>query len=393
VRRSKAGSQTASRNKGAPNLSNEALVRTVEAVKGKHQPTIKFALGALLDSIVLGSDGKAPTEFRIFGAGVNTSSKGDFIFDDEAARSVMGNFAKKASALTMDYEHQAAAYPPVKAPASAYSWRPEVRATAAGPELWAADVKWTDEARRMIEAREYNYFSPLFEAASDTGRVLNVINLALTNTPALDGLAPLIAAAALAGADRTRTGKDTSMKKLSCSKCTKALRAPTDDDEGDEVMCTACSGAVSTAVGLRADARHAEQLSAIGGLVALRGEVLKITGQESPEKAVAALSAMKDKAERCDAAEKELSGIKLAALTARLDAVFDGAIKEGKLEPAKRQELQASLLALSGGVITEAVVNAASVHVSMLAAKVTVAASGAGAGALARINLPPAPFC
>ena len=178
------------------------------------------------------ADGKAPTEFRIFANGVNTSDKGDFVFDETAAKSVMAAFGKKGAHLTMDYEHQAfnSASNGQPAPNSAKAWTPEVRLDASGkPELWATNVQWTDKAAAMIAAGEYNHFSPAFEAIPKTMRVERIVNMALTNIPALDNQAPLIAA----------SQGDGPMKSMKCKLCQKSLKAPGEDGEdGDEVMCT-----------------------------------------------------------------------------------------------------------------------------------------------------------
>jgi len=208
---------------------------------------------AMTGAIGLDAEGKAPTEFRIFSAGVNTSDKGDILFDDAAAKSVMAAWAKKAAPLTMDYEHQAAADPPVKALAAAYSWTPEVR----NGELWATNIGWTDEARQEIESRKYNYFSPLFLSDPKTKRVLKVINLALTNTPALDGLQPLIAASAARGDDP-----------MKCKACKSTIK----DD--DDTYCEDCFGkgakamtaATATAIGLRADVTDAVVIEEVKGV-------------------------------------------------------------------------------------------------------------------------------
>lgn len=57
-----------------------------------------------------------------------------------------------------------------------------------------ARVAWTDAARGHIRADEYRYISPLFTFDLATGAVLELVNAALTNNPALDGLAAVAAA-------------------------------------------------------------------------------------------------------------------------------------------------------------------------------------------------------
>ena len=50
-------------------------------------------------------DKTPPTEFRIFKAGTNPSTKGPFLFDEKAASSVMGLYEKMGRRVTFDYDH------------------------------------------------------------------------------------------------------------------------------------------------------------------------------------------------------------------------------------------------------------------------------------------------
>jgi phage I-like protein len=50
-------------------------------------------------------------------------------------------------------------------------------------------VTWTEAARQHIQSGEYRFVSPLFGFDLKTGAVRYLINAALTNNPALDGMA------------------------------------------------------------------------------------------------------------------------------------------------------------------------------------------------------------
>ena len=60
-----------------------------------------------------------------------------------------------------------------------------------GDQRWWDGTRWTDTAGDMIEAAEYRHVSPVFTFDSDTGAVTRVVSVALTNMPALKGLADL----------------------------------------------------------------------------------------------------------------------------------------------------------------------------------------------------------
>lgn len=65
-----------------------------------------------------------------------------------------------------------------------------------------ADVEWTEKAQQHIKAKEYRYISPYFLPAQD-GAVVQVINAALTNRPALHQLHEAIAASQQSNKEKT----------------------------------------------------------------------------------------------------------------------------------------------------------------------------------------------
>lgn len=137
--------------------------------------------------IPLGGD--APNEVRLFIYGENETTKGTFVFDGDSAESVMAADSDYGNERSADYEHQALYDPPIEAPASAW-YRLELR----GDGLYAVDIRWTERARRMIEAGEYRYISPAFTYDPETSRIMSIINFALTNLPATKRMEALLRA-------------------------------------------------------------------------------------------------------------------------------------------------------------------------------------------------------
>ena len=153
--------------------------------------------GVRLFSVDLGAD--PPTEFRIFQAGVNPTSKGDLLFDDKAAASVMEAWKAWGVDLMIDLEHQS-----LDADASsradavdARGWfKLEVRP---GPELWAVGVTWTPDGEKRLREKTQRYISPaLFD---DEGRVTEIVNAALVAMPATHKAQALVAARRFAFGD------------------------------------------------------------------------------------------------------------------------------------------------------------------------------------------------
>ena len=87
--------------------------------------------------------------------------------------------------FNLDYEHQALLSEkngqpaPAAGWASAFEWR-------TGDGLYALKVQWTDKARQMIDAGEYKYISPVIAYSGTSGVVSGIVNAALTNIPSLE---------------------------------------------------------------------------------------------------------------------------------------------------------------------------------------------------------------
>ena len=109
--------------------------------------------------------------------------------NSQIASNVIALASQRKDAFVIDYEHQSLSGN--DAPAAGWFKRLEWRE---GDGLYMADISWTDRASAMLAASEYRYLSPVFRFDKDTGDVQEVFSVALTNTPALDGLADLAAA-------------------------------------------------------------------------------------------------------------------------------------------------------------------------------------------------------
>lgn len=250
-----------------------------------------------------------PSEFRLLKAGVNAYKGGELLFDEQAAASVMARYQARGIQLMADYEHQSLRDDltgPV--PAAAKKWEPEIR----GGDLIAANITWTARAKAMLAEGEYRYFSIACAVEPKTNRVVEIINFALTNLPAADRIEPLVAASAI------HTRKDKQMK------------------------------TVIVALGLSANAEEADALAAVSSLKDFERNVITLSGQKGRAEALGALNALALKASRADAAEAELVALKAASVKAKVEALIDGAIRDGRVAPAKRDTMIA--LADKGGV-------------------------------------------
>lgn len=156
------------------------------------RPQLRSGTAVVCLSAELPTADGLPSEFRIFPFGEIDTDRGRFLFDEESARQVVAASREWGVEHSIDYEHAAIAEPPVPAPAAGW-FRLDVREDG----LYAANVRWTDKAAAHLSAREYRYFSPVFAfEANDSKRITALFNVALTNTPAIRRLEPLMPASA-----------------------------------------------------------------------------------------------------------------------------------------------------------------------------------------------------
>lgn len=138
--------------------------------------------------VELTSQGQLPREFIIFVFGEIDTLKGRYFFDSRGAEEVMAKWRDYGNRVSIDYEHQALD-PVSNGPVPAAGWADlELRADG----LWAVNVDWTPKAAEMLAQREYRYISPAFYV-DETNRIIELINVALTNLPATKRLQPLVA--------------------------------------------------------------------------------------------------------------------------------------------------------------------------------------------------------
>ena len=119
-------------------------------------------------------------------------TRGPWLMDEATAEALIAEFDSRGGDLALDYEHQTLHAASNGKPAPAAGWIKQL-IWRAGSGLFAA-VEWTAAASAAIKAKEYRYISPVF--ASVGKRITSLMPSALTNNPALVGMAHAIAASA-----------------------------------------------------------------------------------------------------------------------------------------------------------------------------------------------------
>ncbi|MFZ6655657.1 phage protease [Undibacterium sp. TJN19] len=234
--------------------------------------------------------------------------------------------------LVIDYEHQTLNSATNGQPAPAAGWFQQME-WRDGVGLFAIDTEWTDKAAGMIAAKEYKYISPVFAYDKNTGEVLQILHVALTNTPALDG-----------------------MQTVALNTLQAALQLSTQPSE--ETMNPLLK-ALLAAIGL---AETVNEKDAVAAVTALKAKADSVAGKDTE------IAALKATVDQVAVKDQEIAALKatvantgnpdpakfmpieavkplqdqLAALTAKIngreeDEVVTVALKEGRILPGQEE--------------------------------------------------------
>lgn len=135
-----------------------------------------------------------PTEIKLFGFGTTATRKGAFVLDSAGAVSVMEAFRDGGmDRLPFDagHGHLAGSGAHPAAHKSKGWFVPEVREDG----LYASDIQWTKRTKAELSDREWRFFSPAIRFDGASRRILELINVALTNQPATKNQRPLVLSA------------------------------------------------------------------------------------------------------------------------------------------------------------------------------------------------------
>jgi hypothetical protein len=136
-----------------------------------------------------------PKEILAFPSGKVRTTKGNFLLDEKAIAATMADWKDWSGGIphkgVFDYNHDMANPDLPGYLKIAAGWF-DLEARETG--LWAVGISWTEKAEGMIRAGEMRFWSPWFEYEPKTGRILKILNIAITCMPATKAQAPMVAA-------------------------------------------------------------------------------------------------------------------------------------------------------------------------------------------------------
>lgn len=249
---------------------------------------------------------------------------------------IISKFTADGLDLVVDYEHQSLG--DGKAPAAGWIKELQVRIAGGAPALQDglyARVEWTAEGQRLIEAGEYKYYSPVITLNPETRRPLALMHAALTNTPAITKLAPLLAAKYGEGGEeeilvlgsqaRTPAPQQQEEATAMLKKLIAKLGLPPETTE-DQVLALVAER-VQEAVALKVQVAVLPQIA----------QVLALKADASVSEIIGTIKGLKGNQDRLATVETELLALKQAQSLREAEAAVDAAIMAKKITPAMRE--------------------------------------------------------
>jgi len=161
------------------------MAATQEISKGESREVAALRSAALTGEAV-------PQRVLLAPWGQVESTNGSFVVDEESMNLSLRAFDEHGTDLPIDYEHQTlgGTYSSPNGQAPAAGW---VKRLLAEPGVGlVAEIEWTDQAERMLAAREYRYLSPVAIIRKTDRKLVAIHSAALTNKPAIVGMRPII---------------------------------------------------------------------------------------------------------------------------------------------------------------------------------------------------------
>ncbi len=286
----------------------------------------------------------APAEIQVIPYGEHETDKGSFVLDEAGMAGIVADFESRQNDMAIDYEHQTLS----GGEAPAAGWIKKL--VGKGSEgVWAL-VEWTPRAKEYLKNREYRYLSPVFLKRISDGHVVRLLGAGLPNSPAIDGMVPLVNKSKGGDARISIRGKHVETEK-EVKVMTKLLEllglaADATEDQAVEAMKKVRASAglgekAVTALALKDGAGGEDLETAVmslkGGIPKEVIEALELKEGASVSEAVGTIQAM-----RAGHGQAEDLGKKVKELEARLarrdaEEAVALAMKEGKVTPAQRE--------------------------------------------------------
>lgn len=262
-----------------------------------------------------------------------------WLVNADIAAALIADLTARVNPLVIDYEHQTLLAAENGQPAPAAGWFKSLR-WVEGIGLFAT-VEWTERAITHIDAGEYKFISPVIAYDKATGAIKKLINAALTNNPAIDGMAEVVARLTLELNPQENLSMDIEELLESLRWMLNLPRLATKED-------------------IAAELQKAISLIKQGDGEAIAANTLGIVGlTQARATDIAALNArLVESSTALTAATAEIAAIKTEAHAHEVEELIFAALSDHKIAPAQKDamvELGNSNIALLRSIIDAAV--------------------------------------
>ena len=264
----------------------------------------------------------APEVIPIIPLGHVVSSKGPFDVDDESLRAMKAQIAQRGVDLVVDYEHQT--LKGTQAPAAGW-----VKDLSIKDGYIVAKVEWTPTASQYLENKEYRYISPVITVRKSDGKATGLHSLALTNTPAIEDMKPIVNSANFEGGQNPM---DELMQKIA------QLLGLGADATADQII-EALTAALNDAKALKEAAAKATPPAGDDKVVANKAvcELLSLNAGAPTEDVLAKIVALKSGNIDGTNVLEELKSLKKQNAERDAENAVTLALKSGRISPAMKE--------------------------------------------------------
>ena len=260
-----------------------------------------------------------PEEIKILPMGHVSTQKGDFIVDDESFEIMRKRFKERRIDIVIDYEHQTLEN--IQAPAG--GWIKELKK---GEDSIIAKVEWTPKAQEYLKNKEYRYLSPVVLIRKRDKRAVVLHSVALTNTPAIDGMYPLVNSVDIEDYDDSKEGGQA----MELSKLIKLLGLPEGATEAEVESALASLQAAKESAKEADPAGEATETVANSTILSLLG----LKEDAKTEDVTASIMALKAGDTKTQA---DIEALKEQIAKKEASELVEKALKEGKIPAAQKE--------------------------------------------------------
>jgi phage I-like protein len=289
-------------------MSRNAALNKTESATATTAGPLTLAMALPLPPV---TGGAAPDWVRIFPKGKTDAIDGRvFELDDMAG--VIARSLGPDQMLMVDYDH-VTDLQPTGAINPAAGW---ITALDAREDGLYARIDWSDAGRAAVAGKAYRFVSPVF-LNDKQGRVVQVLRLSLTNTPAM----PMLTLATRQQPHTHTHTKDKDETMDFLEKLRAALKLA--DDADHALVLTTCSALVDTMAKVAAEVGADD---AAGDALVKEVASLKAKGEAGARETAA-----------IDTLQKEIASLRTERAQEKANTAVDKAVTEGKLTPAQKE--------------------------------------------------------